>query len=57
MFQSLILMDALSSAYWENKRKKKKKRNDWGAFFPLGLDTFCLLCCSGFSWMLVVIKG
>jgi hypothetical protein len=25
MFQSLILMDALSSAYWENKRKKKKK--------------------------------
>jgi hypothetical protein len=39
------------------KERKKKKRNDWGAFFPLGLDTFCLLCCSGFSWMLVVIKG
>jgi hypothetical protein len=46
MLQSLILIDALSSACWE----KKKERNGWGTFFP-GLDTPCWLCCQGFSWL------
>jgi hypothetical protein len=32
MLQSLILIDALSSACWEKKKKKKEKRP--GAFFP-----------------------
>jgi hypothetical protein len=37
MLQSLILIDALSSACWEKKKKKKekKRKKKWlGAFFP-----------------------
>jgi hypothetical protein len=35
MSQSLILVDALSSACWEKKEKKRKKKEKWpGPFFP-----------------------
>jgi hypothetical protein len=58
MLQNLILIDALSSACWEKKRKKKdkKERNDWGTIFP-GPDMPCWLHCAGFLWLLGVIKG
>jgi hypothetical protein len=38
MSQSLILIDILSSACWEKKRKggKKKREKQSGAFFPQG---------------------
>jgi hypothetical protein len=50
MSQSLILIDALSSACWE------KKKNSHGAFFT-GSDTPCWLCCTGFLQLLDTIKG
>jgi hypothetical protein len=53
MLQSLILIDALSSACWE---KEKIRRNGWGTFF-LGPDTPCWLCQVEFSWLLGAIKG
>jgi hypothetical protein len=59
MSQSLILIDALSSACWEKRKKKereKKKTNGWGAFSP-GLDMPCWLWCMGFSQLLGTIKG
>jgi hypothetical protein len=36
MLQGLILIDALSSAYWERKEKKKKRSS--GGVFP-GLES------------------
>jgi hypothetical protein len=35
-------------------RKRRKKKRD--AFFP-GQDMPCWLCCTGFLWLLVAIKG
>jgi hypothetical protein len=52
MSQSLILIDALSSAYWE----KEKKRNDQGLFSP-GRHMSCWLCHTGISWLLGAVKG
>jgi hypothetical protein len=43
MLHSLILIDAFSSACWE----EKKERNTQGAFFP-GQDTPCWLCARDF---------
>jgi hypothetical protein len=37
------------------KKKKKRKRNCWGAFFPVP-DMPCWLCHAGFSWLLGAIK-
>jgi hypothetical protein len=54
MSHSLILVDALSSAYW----KKKKKKGEWlRAFFPP--EQICPVSCvmSGFFWLLGIIKG
>jgi hypothetical protein len=59
MLQSLILMDSLSSACWEEKikkKKKKKKKNNQGAFFP-GQGIPCWLCHTGFSQLLGAING
>jgi hypothetical protein len=53
MSQGLILIDALSSACWE---LKKKKRIFHGDFCP-GWDTLYLLCFTGFSQLLDAIKG
>jgi hypothetical protein len=36
MSQSLILIDALSSADWENKRKREKKGERAGGLFSQG---------------------
>jgi hypothetical protein len=52
MSQSLILIDALSSACWE----EKKKRDSQEAFF-LGWDMPCWLCHVGFLWLLEAIKS
>jgi hypothetical protein len=57
MSQSSILTDALSSACWEEKRKKKTKRNDSGAFFPRVGDAWLAVLCRVFSWLLDVNKG
>jgi hypothetical protein len=46
MLQSSILIDVLSFAHWE-KKKKEKKGNDQGTSFP-GPDIPCWLCCMGF---------
>jgi hypothetical protein len=57
MLQSLILIDVLSSAFWEKKRmREKKKRNNWGLFSP-GPDMPCWLCYIGFSQLLSAITG
>jgi hypothetical protein len=53
--KSLSLNDALSSASWERK-KKKRERNSLGAFIP-GLDMTWWLCHVGFLWLLGAIKG
>jgi hypothetical protein len=53
ILQSLILFDALSSAFWEKKRESEMAG---GGQFP-GLDTHCWLCCVGFLWLLGAIKG
>jgi hypothetical protein len=59
MLQGLILIDALSSACWEKKGKKKEKRSNQGHFFPQGwrLDTPCWLCQARISWLVGAIKG
>jgi hypothetical protein len=57
MSQSLILIDALCSAYWEKKIKKKKKETAGGLFFPPRPDTPCWLCQVGFSQLLGAIIG
>jgi hypothetical protein len=54
MLHGLILIDALSSAYWENKKRKKK--NSWGAFFPMAGHAL-LLVLHGIFTLLGVIKG
>jgi hypothetical protein len=50
MLQSLILIDALSSAFWEKEKKKKKeKRNGWEIFSQgQRLNMPCWLCHAGF---------
>jgi hypothetical protein len=51
MSQSLILIDALSSACWEKGKKMA------GTFFPgLEADMPFWLCHTGFSQLLVAIK-
>jgi hypothetical protein len=58
MWQSLILIDALSSAYWEKfkkKKERKEKRNGQGALFP-GPDMPGWLCCVRFLQLLGAIK-
>jgi hypothetical protein len=47
MSQSSILTDALSSACWEEKRKKKQREMTQGLFFP-GWEMPGWLCCAGF---------
>jgi hypothetical protein len=54
MSQSLILIDVLSSAFWEEKRKEKRKAGM--LFFPR-LDLPCWLCHMGFSRLSHAIKG
>jgi hypothetical protein len=54
MSQSLILIDVLSSACREAKRKEKRKAGM--LFFP-GLDMPCWLCHMGFLQLLDAIKG
>jgi hypothetical protein len=59
MSQSLILIDILSSAFGEKKRKekeRKKKEIPPFSFFPR-LDMTCWLYCTGFSRLLDAIKG
>jgi hypothetical protein len=48
MSQSLILLDALSSAYQKKKKKKRKGRNGPGAFSP-GLAHHVGCAMLGFS--------
>jgi hypothetical protein len=50
MLQSLILINALSSAFWE----EKKQQRDF--FFP-GLVIPCWLCGMEFLWLLDAIKS
>jgi hypothetical protein len=52
MLQSSILIDALSSACWENN----KERNGHRSFFP-GLNIPCWLCHAGFLQLLGAIRG
>jgi hypothetical protein len=55
---SLILIDALSSDCWKEKRKReKKKKKEWQGAFSPGLDTPSWLCCRGFFQLLGAIKG
>jgi hypothetical protein len=55
MLQSLILIDALSSAC----REKKREREIAGRLFSQCWrpDTHCWLCCVGFLQLLGAIKG
>jgi hypothetical protein len=57
MLQGLIVIDALSSACWENKEKKKKRRGL--GLFSQGQrpDIPCWVCWVGFSPLLGAIKG
>jgi ABC-type branched-subunit amino acid transport system ATPase component len=60
MFQSLTVIDTLSSACWEKKEKKekKKKRDTMVACFPgLELDMPCWPCWVGFLCCVGAIKG
>jgi hypothetical protein len=43
----LILIEALSSACWEEKKKKERETAGGRAFFPV-LDTPCWLFHAGF---------
>jgi hypothetical protein len=56
MSQCLILIDALSSAFWEEEKEKKREMAGGLAFF-LGPDLPCWLCHVAFSWQLGAIKG
>jgi hypothetical protein len=59
MLQNLILIDSLSSACWEKKKKKKiEKRSSWGLFSQgRRLAMPCWLCRAGFLWLLSAVKG
>jgi hypothetical protein len=57
MLQSLILIDVLSSACWE-KKKKKRKEIAMGIFSQgQRPDMLCSLGQVGFLWLLGAIKG
>jgi hypothetical protein len=51
MLQSLILIDALSSACWEKEKKKERERNGGGggAFFPQGWTCLAGVLCGIFA--------
>jgi hypothetical protein len=59
MLQGLILIDALSSAYWKRKKKRKGKKREelpGGIFFPR--ETHPIGCAvPGFSQLLGAIKS
>jgi hypothetical protein len=50
MSQSLILIDALSSACWGKKTQEKKKKTERESFYFPEPDTPFWLCCTGLSW-------
>jgi hypothetical protein len=58
--QSLILINALSSACWEKKNKKRKENKEEEkagvALFSPGPDMTCWLCYARFLWQLSAIK-